>query len=71
MRPTVPRTFVFLLAALLLGGLLMLANAPVSRAQGAGYMISAWGYNGDGQCNVPAPNSRFKAVSGGGSTAWT
>ncbi len=27
--------------------------------------IVAWGFNDDGQCNVPAPNSDFVAVSGG------
>jgi hypothetical protein len=29
--------------------------------------IVAWGYNGNGQCNVPSPNTRFVSVAGGGS----
>lgn len=29
-------------------------------------LIEAWGYNNQGQCNVPAPNSNFVAVAGGG-----
>jgi len=28
--------------------------------------IVAWGYNGDGQCNIPSPNSGFVAISAGG-----
>ena len=28
--------------------------------------IVAWGHNGSGQCNVPAPNADFVAVAGGG-----
>jgi hypothetical protein len=27
--------------------------------------IVAWGYNGDGQCKVPSPNSGFIAISAG------
>ena len=27
----------------------------------------AWGYNGYGECNVPAPNSGFVAIAAGGS----
>jgi hypothetical protein len=27
--------------------------------------IVAWGYNVDGQCNVPGPNTGFVAVAGG------
>ena len=26
----------------------------------------AWGFNSEGQCNVPAPNTDFVAVAGGG-----
>src|SRR5436190_1277359 len=33
------------------------------RADGS---IVAWGNNGSGQCNVPAPNSGFAAIDGGG-----
>jgi len=34
--------------------------------------IVAWGYNGHGQCNVPAPNANFVAVAAGGagSSRW-
>jgi alpha-tubulin suppressor-like RCC1 family protein len=28
--------------------------------------IVAWGYNDDGQCNVPAPNSGFVGLAAGG-----
>jgi len=31
----------------------------------AGGSIVAWGYNGEGQCDVPAPNEAFAAVAGG------
>ena len=28
--------------------------------------IVAWGWNGDGQCNIPSPNSGFIAIAAGG-----
>ena len=33
---------------------------------GADGEIVGWGYNADGQCDVPAPNTDFVAVAGGG-----
>lgn len=30
--------------------------------------IAAWGLNNYGQCNVPAPNQNFIAISGAGTT---
>jgi hypothetical protein len=45
-----------------LSALLLLAFPSVSFAETSG-AVSAWGYNGYGQCDVPAPNSDFVAVA--------
>ncbi len=47
-------------AALILG----LVTTPAAWAQPTGSIV-AWGLNYWGQCNVPAPNAGFVAVSGG------
>lgn len=46
-----------ILAVLLLG-------MGLARSQPTGSIV-AWGYNGQGQCDVPAPNADFVAVAGG------
>jgi hypothetical protein len=43
----------------------LLLGAGVAWAQTDGAIV-AWGDNGAGQCNVPAPNSGFVAVAAGG-----
>ncbi|MCX7000933.1 MAG: hypothetical protein NT106_11680, partial [Candidatus Sumerlaeota bacterium] len=44
----------------------MLGNGGAAWAAQSGSIV-AWGWNDDGQCNVPSPNSGFVAVAAG---AW-
>ena len=49
----------------LLFALLMPPAAGADAPQRGGGSIVAWGHNGYGQCDVPAPNTDFVAVAGG------
>jgi hypothetical protein len=42
----------------------MLLVAP-GVSESSGFTIVAWGWNDQGQCDVPSPNTDFVAVSGG------
>jgi hypothetical protein len=44
---------------------LLLSCVTGSPSRGERGVIAAWGYNDAGQCNVPAPNASFIAVSAG------
>ena len=46
-------------------GLSLLAMGRAAYASGDGSIVG-WGRNDYGQCNVPAPNTGFVAVAGGG-----
>jgi len=51
------------LVALVCSSFIVWSAAP-ARAQDSGGIV-AWGANSYGQCDIPAPNSGFVAVTGG------
>ena len=55
------RVIVTLVCGCVVAGLLGPASALAQHGS-----IAAWGYNGEGQCNVPPANTAFVAVAGGG-----